>query len=73
VETQTSDHLVSLVVLDRWFALEAERDRPSYAQHLLRRVAAEELAAVRAEFQRQLAGQAVPWRTETALLTVQLS
>jgi putative ATPase len=71
VEAQTSDLLVSPAVLDRWFAPDAERDRPSYAQHLLRGITPQELAAVKAEFQRQLAGQTVPWRTETAFLTAQ--
>jgi putative ATPase len=69
-EAQAGDLLGSAAVLDRWFALDAEADRPSYAQHLLRgnRITPEELAAVRAEFQRQLAGQAIPWRTETAFI-----
>jgi putative ATPase len=71
VEAQTSDLLVSPAVLDHWFAPVAERDRPSYAQHLLRGITPQELAAVKAEFQRQLAGQTVPWRTETAFLTAQ--
>jgi putative ATPase len=71
VEVQVSDLLVSPAVLDHWFALDAERDRPSYAQHLLREITPEELVVVRAEFQRQLAGQAVPWRTETAFFTAQ--
>lgn len=72
VEVQTNDLLVTQAVLDRWFALEAERSpggRPSYAQHLLRRITPQEMALVRAELQRRLAGQAVPWRTETAFLT----
>jgi len=71
VEAQTSDLLVSPAVLGRWFAPDAERDRPSYAQHLLRGITPQELAAVKAEFQRQLAGQTVPWRTEAAFLTAQ--
>jgi len=77
VEVQTSDLLVSPAVLDRWFAPDAERGpvphapggRPSYGQHLLRGITPQELAVVRAEFQRQLAGQTVPWRTETAFFT----
>ena len=81
VEAQASDLLVSPALLDRWFAPDAERDaaplaarsRPSYAQHLLRRITPQELAAVRAEFQRQLAGQTIPWRTETAFFTAQAS
>jgi len=84
VEVQTSDLLVTSAVLDRWFAPDAERgpvphasrrspsgdgSRPSYARHLLRGITTQELAAVRAEFQRRLAGQTVPWRTETAFFS----
>ena len=83
VEAQTNDLLVTQAVLDRWFALDAERGlaspalqgsasgdggRPSYAQHLLRRITPQELALVRAEFQRRLAGQPIPWRAETVFL-----
>lgn len=83
VEAQTNDLLVTQAVMDRWFALDAERGlaspalqgsasgdggRPSYAQHLLRRITPQELALVRAEFQRRLAGQPIPWRAETAFL-----
>ncbi len=62
-EIQEADMLVSPATLDRWFALDADRDRPSYARHLLSRITRDELAEVRALFQRQLASQAVPWRT----------
>jgi hypothetical protein len=58
--------LVSRATLDRWFATEAEQDRPSYAQHLLRRLTEEELAGVEALFKNQLANQTVPWQTQIA-------
>jgi hypothetical protein len=64
--------LVSPAVVDRWFSAEAGRDRRSYAQHLLGRITAEELALVKALFQRQVAGQAVSWRTSIAFLTAQI-
>jgi hypothetical protein len=64
--------LVSSAVVDRWFSAEAGRDRPSYAQHLLRQIAAEELALMKALFLRQVAGQAVTWQTSIAFLTAQI-
>jgi putative ATPase len=70
-EVQEAEMLVSPATLDRWFAVDARRadlDRPSYAQHLLRRITAGELAEVRALFQRQLAGQAVAWQTRVAFI-----
>jgi putative ATPase len=71
-EPQESEMLVSPAVVDRWFSAEAGRDRRSYAQHLLGRITAEELALVKALFQRQVAGQAVSWRTSIAFLTAQI-
>ena len=46
--------------------------RPSYAQHLLRRLTADELAEVGALFHRQLAGQTVPWRTRIVFVSGQI-
>jgi putative ATPase len=62
-EAQEAEMLVSPATLDRWFALDAVGERPSYAQHLLRRLTTDGLAEVEALFRRQLAGQTVPWRT----------
>ena len=70
-ETQEAEMLVSPATLARWFAVDAERDRPSYAQHLLRRITADELAEVQALFQRQLANQTVAWRTRIAFVVGQ--
>jgi putative ATPase len=64
--------LVSPATLERWFALDAAGERPSYAQHLLRRLTADELAEVGALFRRQLAGQTVPWRTRIVFVVAQL-
>jgi len=71
-ETQAYEMLVSPAVVDRWFSTEAGRDRPSYGQHLLRRITADELALMKALFLRQIAGQAVTWRTSIAYLTAQI-
>jgi putative ATPase len=71
-EVQETEMLVSPATLDRWFAVDAARDRPSYAQHLLRCLTAGELAQVRALFQRQLAGQTVAWQTRIAFIVGQI-
>ena len=68
-EGEESEALISPAVIEGWFAEDPDRERPSYAQHLLDRITAEELAEVRALFQRQLAGQSVAWRTRTAFIT----
>ena len=67
-EIQESEMLVSRSTLDRWFATEAEGGRPSYAQHLLRHINAEELGQVRALFEGQCANQTVAWRTRIAFV-----
>jgi putative ATPase len=70
-EVQTAERLVSPETVARWFAPDTDSERPTYAQHLLQRISPEELAAVKALFERQLAGQAVPWRTHLLLLSGQ--
>jgi putative ATPase len=62
-ETQEVETLVSAATLERWFEPDAERERPSFAQHLLRHISTSELTEVKALFQSQLANQTVPWRT----------
>jgi putative ATPase len=71
-ETQEAETLVSPATLDRWFALDTEGERPSYAQHLLRRLTVDQLAEVGALFRRQLGGQTVPWRTRMVFVSGQL-
>ncbi len=75
VEVQTSERLISAETLDRWFALEraatdtphpAEVGRPTYAQHLLAQLTADEIAAVHTLFLRQLGGRPVSWQTHLA-------
>jgi putative ATPase len=70
-ELQQAEVLISPAALDRWFALETDRERPSYAQHLLCRITTDELAEVEALFQRQLAGQTVTWQTRVAFVVGQ--
>jgi len=70
-ETQQAEMLIGTATLDRWFELEADRDRPSYAQHLLRRLSTSELAGIQALFVRQLAGQTVRWQTRIVFATGQ--
>jgi hypothetical protein len=67
-EGEESEVLISPVAIEGWFAEDPDRGRPSYAQHLLGRITAEELAEVRALFRRQLTGQTVAWRTRIAFI-----
>jgi putative ATPase len=69
-ESQEAETLVAPAALDRWFPPDdqgADRTRPSYAQHLARRLTPGELAEAKALFERQLAGQTATWHTEVAL------
>ena len=70
-QVQEADLLVSPETIGHWFATEEYRERPSYAQHLLRYITAEELAQVRALYERQLAGQTTRWRTWVAFVVGQ--
>jgi putative ATPase len=85
VEDQAVETLFSPATLQRWFGPGLEsvspppepgssetRTRPSYAQHLLRRITAQELAEVQSLFQRQLSGQIVSRRTRLAFATGRL-
>jgi putative ATPase len=67
-ESQEAEMLISQATFDRWFALDASEERPSYARHLLQRLTMDELMEVQALFRRQLAGQTVPWQTRIAFL-----
>ena len=67
-QSQETDMLVSPDTIERWFATEPVGERPSYAQHLLRSMTVEELAQVRALYERELYGQTVRWRTQVAYL-----
>ena len=71
VETQETERLVSPATLERWFQAKGDEKRPSYAQRLLTHIEPAELDRVREIFQRQLAGQAVAWRTQVLFLSAQ--
>jgi putative ATPase len=60
-ETQSAQQHISPDHLARWFANARDGERLSYAQHLGRDLSAEELAQVRALFERQLRNQTVTW------------
>jgi putative ATPase len=77
-ETQEVETLISSATLDRWFST-ADRasgraagtgnhSRPSYAQHLLRRLTPGELAEVEGLVRQELSGQTVPWRSRLAFV-----
>jgi putative ATPase len=68
---QETERLVSPVTIDRWFSTDTpgiEGGRPSYAQHLLQRLTAEQVAEVRALFEQQLTGRTVAWHTRLAFV-----
>jgi putative ATPase len=73
VEMQESEMFISLATLNRWFDSDARQERPSYAQHLLSQVTAEELAEVRELLRRQLDGHALPWQNQIAFVRACLS
>lgn len=68
VEPHTTEQQITPALLDRWFTLARSGARPSYADHLAAALTADELAAVRALFRRQLTDQTVPWASSVALI-----
>ena len=71
VETQDEERRITEDTLTRWFDDQAHRAnrRPSYAQHLLKCLSANEVARVEACYRRQLRDQIVPWRTSWVYVT----
>jgi putative ATPase len=65
---QEFETAISAITLDHWFTTDMRGDRLSYAGHLLRRVTKEEIAQVRALFDRHLANQTVTWRNHLAFV-----
>jgi hypothetical protein len=55
-------------LLDRWFAEAPTGDRPSYAQHLLRSLAPDEVAHIAEAFRSRLTGKTVSWRSRAVIL-----
>ena len=62
-DVQEDERHITAAHLTRWFSSSGESSRPSYADHLLTQLTAEELQRVERCFRRQLLDQAVPWRT----------
>ena len=69
VETQDEERRITADTLARWFDVQAANRRPSYAQHLLKCLDADEVARVEACYRRQLRDQIVPWRTAWTYVT----
>jgi putative ATPase len=68
LERDTAERYLSLAQLERWFSTKADSPRPTYAQHLLWELRADEVAQVRSLYEQQLAGGTVPWKSATAYL-----
>jgi putative ATPase len=62
-DVQEDERHITAAHLMRWFSSAGERSRPSYADHLLAQLTAEELQRVERCFRRQLLDQVVHWRT----------
>ena len=71
VETQDEERRITEDTLTRWFGDPTRRAnrRPSYAQHLLKCLSANEVARVEACYRQQLRDQIVPWRTSWVYVT----
>jgi putative ATPase len=70
MEAQTAELRISPALLERWFGEgDGEKGRPSYRQHLLRRLKGEEVNQVEALYRRALRDRMVPWTTQIAYLT----
>jgi putative ATPase len=71
-DVQEDERHITAVHLMRWFSSAGERSRPSYADHLLTQLTAEELQRVERCFRRQLLDQAVPWQVTLVYITAHL-
>jgi putative ATPase len=69
VEDGEAEMLISPATLDGWFSTEPDRERLTYAQHLLLQLSEDELARVRALFEGQLTNRTAPWRTQVAFVS----
>jgi putative ATPase len=59
---------VTPALLNRWFAEPPPGARPSYAQHLLRRLSPDEVRLVSEAFKTQLTGKPAPWRSRSVVI-----
>jgi hypothetical protein len=71
VAAQQLDILVTPALLERWFAVQGEGERPTYAQHLLNLLEPDELARYRGLLERTWLNQPAPWQSHTAFLVAE--
>ena len=67
VELMETERLITPKQVERWFE-ESGRTRPSYAQHLRRRLSANGVAQIRRLFEEQLAARTCRWTTGLAIV-----
>ena len=67
VEMMETERLITSEQVERWFA-EDGGTRPTYAEHLRRRLPADAVAEIRNLFEEQVAGRTCPWRTGLAIV-----
>jgi hypothetical protein len=68
VETQATEMLIAPALLERWFALAGEGERPTYAQHLLRHLTLPELEQWRSVLERSCLNKTVTWHSQMAFI-----
>jgi putative ATPase len=73
VEIQTSEMLITPTLLERWFVVAGQGQRPTYAQHLLRQISTSELDQFRSAIERTLLNQTAPWQSSTVYLLAKKS
>jgi putative ATPase len=71
METVTTQRLIGVEHLARWFSTDSEHQRATYAQHLGRHLSADELVQVQALFDAQLRDQSVTWTSRIVYLVAQ--
>ena len=70
VQRMVSEQFITAERVARWFS-SASHPRPSYAQHLARRLSPEEIATVRGLFERQLMGKTCTWQSTVAFVVAE--
>ncbi len=69
IESNNADWRIGVNQLERWFNLEAQGKRLTFAQHLLNHgLQTTELKEIKTRFQQQLVNQVIPWRSTIAYL-----
>ena len=67
-DTQTAEVRLSSTHLERWFSPADDGQRPTYGQHLQKRLTSDEIRQVKDLFERQLLNQVVTWKTRLAFI-----